>query len=738
MIDKWFAEDIEKILKEKDRIVISSGGENAQFLETLIPNQYSVLKTENEIDELKAKYTIEKDFPDKKVIIFTPTPRENLKFVREYSETCGCIEIKYLHNYVKEKVHSMLGLNLQLSADKIVIAAKESVGKSADYWINIVLKGDEGIFDIGNEILPFLHDPEDYCEKLDKQVKKEFVSRLNQWLERENIEQPPATLAKAAGKKILGSLLSTKAEKRFKEVYKTWADSKKYENSLKQYVEEQPIPVDIDIWSVDISHPFVKIDKAWLIEIAKHLDDKEFLKKKLEIIKKRAADTIGQKISPTLWDDIMCILTFDTSKINGLKTIDDIVRYYTNTFYKLDAAVRRLYSEFLNENEIIPPFQEYYNRILIQLLDKWFASFKNYKENQAGLLDELISSQKNCAVIVGDGISYDIACDVSEKIKTSYKVDDGYRLGDFPSTTENNMTRIYMGSQKIEPVQKKREQSLLEKHGDKIRFSKLEEVSYTSESSQLLICTYRDIDSIAEKMQQGALKFISQMVDELADKIDQLMKCGYQKVYLTSDHGFVLTGQLAESDKVEFDFKGDVEKNERYVRTAEKQDASSWLIGIDQKNAGFDYIYFHKSNNPFKTPGLYGYAHGGISPQELVVPFICVEHKVEYIKKLDVIIANKKDLEEMVGDIFEISLKAGIGEGLFSMQRKVEILFMANGKQVNKSDIITLKPEELLKKEYSFDGRNELDAIVIDAETKETIDRATIKQKTIRDTGGLL
>lgn len=739
MIDKWFAEDIEKILKEKDRIVISSGGENAQFLETLIPDQYPVLKTGNEIEELKVKYTIEKDFPDKKVIIFTSTQRENLKFVREYCETCGCIEIKYLHNYVKEKVHSKLGLNLQLAADEIVTAAKISVGKSSDYWIDIVHKGGERIFDIGNEILPFLHNPEGYCKKIDKQVKKGFFSRLNQWLERENIGQPPATLAKAAAKKVLGSLMSDKGEKRFKEVYKSWADSKKYENSLKQYVAEETIPLDRDIWAVDISHPFVKIDKSWLIEIARHLDNKEFIKKKLEIIKKRAADTTCQKLSSTLWNDVLCILTFDVSQINGLQTLEDTIRFYKDAFYRLDAAVRRLYSDFLNENEIIQPFQEYYNRILIQLLDKWFACFKNYSENQTGLLDELISSQKKCAVIVGDGISYDIARDVSDKIKGRYKVDDGYRLADFPSTTENNMTRIYMGSAKVEPVQKKREQCLIEKYGDDIRFAKLEEVSYTSEPSQFLICTYKDIDSIAEKMQQGALKFISQMVDELAEKIDQLIKCGYQKVYLTSDHGFVLTGKLAESDKIEFDFKGDIDKNERYVRTAEKQDASAWLVEINQKSGEFDYVYFHKTNNPFKTPGLYGYSHGGLSPQELVVPFICIESKGADIKKLDVVIANKENLEAVVGEIFEISLKAGISEeGLFSMQRKVEILFLSGGKQVNKSDIISLKPEEVVKKEYSFDGRNELDAIVIDAETKETIDRVTIKQKTIRDMGGLL
>ncbi|MGB5747673.1 MAG: hypothetical protein WBM69_11855 [Desulfobacterales bacterium] len=72
----------------------------------------------------------------------------------------------------------------------------------------------------------------------------------------------------------------------------------------------------------------------------------------------------------------------------------------------------------------------WFNRILIQFLDKWFVSFKDYSENQTKLLDELITSKTKCAVIVGDGISYDIARDVSEQIKGRYKVDNGYRLAD--------------------------------------------------------------------------------------------------------------------------------------------------------------------------------------------------------------------------------------------------------------------------------------------------------------------
>jgi len=43
-----------------------------------------------------------------------------------------------------------------------------------------------------------------------------------------------------------------------------------------------------------------------------------------------------------------------------------------------------------------------------------------------------------------------------------------------------------------------------------------------------------------------------------------------------------------------------------------------------------------------------------------------------------------------------------------------------------------------LKKEYNFDRRTELEAVIIDAETKEMLDKTVIKQKIVRDTGGLL
>ncbi|WP_207689217.1 hypothetical protein [Desulfonema limicola] len=119
------------------------------------------------------------------------------------------------------------------------------------------------------------------------------------------------------------------------------------------------------------------------------------------------------------------------------------------------------------------------------------------------------------------------------------------------------------------------------------------------------------------------------------------------------------------------------------------------------------------------------------------MPFLSVEQKSSDIEKLNIMISNKEALKAVVGDMFEICIKAGAGKDMFSMYRKIIIQFMEKGKQGNKRDIITLNPGETVKKEYSFDGKDELEAVIIDAETKERIDRALIVKRIMRDLGGL-
>ena len=75
---------------------------------------------------------------------------------------------------------------------------------------------------------------------------------------------------------------------------------------------------------------------------------------------------------------------------------------------------------------------------------------------------------------------------------------------------------------------------------------------------------------------------------------------------------------------------------------------------------------------------------------------------------------------------------------LFSMERKAYLVFFADGKPANKSDVFAIKPKESLAKEYTFDGHVEYEVQLLDATTKEQLDRVVIKKSLDRDLGGLL
>ena len=74
---------------------------------------------------------------------------------------------------------------------------------------------------------------------------------------------------------------------------------------------------------------------------------------------------------------------------------------------------------------------------------------------------------------------------------------------------------------------------------------------------------------------------------------------------------------------------------------------------------------------------------------------------------------------------------------LFSLNRKVYLVFFSNKKQINKSDVFTIQRAELIAKEYEFDRNTEIEAHLLDAQTKELLDKVIIKQNKDRDLGGL-
>lgn len=740
MFDKWFNQDIEKILSRRNRVVVVDESDHLDLLKKVLPAGNKVFVVKDPVEELECKYTIEKHHRQDKVVVFTPTPKNRLTFIRDYCETCGCIEIRKFENYLTQKVFEELGLNISLTSEELKAAAYNSIGKRPDYWEGLCRKGGERLFDIGTDILPFLNDPDGFCASRDSVVIAAFFEKINIWLGRDAIEQPPKTLAQEVAVKILGSLLESNPEDRYLEVYTKWIDSKTYEGSLQGYCKEVLAQYQVvELWGVHPAHPFKSVDLRWVKDVARHLTDREYIAAKLPRLRARSKTDNGRQWRKGLWGRILQLLEFDPARIKEISSLDEALAYYTTDLYRIDTAIRVIYEEFWGDAEIIRPFQDFYNELMSPFLFKWFRNFGSYRDNQKGLLlDRIQTAKGKIAIVVGDGIAYEISQNVIAKVGDGFKVDNKFRCCGIPSETESNMSLMYRNDGTVEAMHSKREAFLTAQMSKSIQFVQLDEINYQHTDVDVLICTCKDIDDIAEKMQHKALKFIGTIEDALVEKIEFLLKNGFKEVVVTSDHGFVLTGILDESDKVEANFHGEVCKDERYIRTAEKQNASSEFIEIKQSYGNYEYLYFTKNMKPFKTPGKYGYAHGGLAPQELIIPFITFSLKSTGIKDLQITVANCDQLNGVVGENFSIHLKAAEGAGdLFSMERKVQLLFIEKGHQFNKSDIVTIKASELVKKDYAFDGHLAIDVIVIDASIKQTLTKVSVSQTVARDLGGL-
>src|SRR5207244_1812812 len=99
----------------------------------------------------------------------------------------------------------------------------------------------------------------------------------------------------------------------------------------------------------------------------------------------------------------------------------------------IDRAIRNLYMNFLQEKKVIRPLQEHYESLNHELLQTWFTYSSAYKSDQQGYLVDLLKTAKpKVAVIVGDGISYEIANYVATALESQFNVDKQVMLADMP------------------------------------------------------------------------------------------------------------------------------------------------------------------------------------------------------------------------------------------------------------------------------------------------------------------
>lgn len=746
MTEQWIIQDIEKHVAHRNRVVIiDPSGECAYLLPIIEKQNYTILKTDSGNteewqrikEELMLRYEAESTHKSEKVVFYVTRPKDELSFLFDYCITHGCVDLTNPVEWLRKKLFANTGHQITLDNPMLLTAAKLGVGKDIAWWKK-KLQNLEELVSIDDELIPFLSSPEGFFKDKEADVKRLFEEKLFDLIGQSYRKVPAKILASEVVSHLFSRLLNNDVSPELLRIYRKWLDSNTYSKALQDYIDTYKIDPQLNIWNVHPDHCFVAIDKKQLQQITANFRDRVFVKEKLQKLHNRIKSRKAANFVPQWWDDVSTLFEFDNKPLAHCNSLDKVSSFYTTQFHKADRAIRNIYADFLQDEDIVRPIQEHYESLNHELLQHWFDCSNQYQPNQQGYLPKLIAQSKpGTAIIVGDGVRYEIAAFIASQLQQKCKITLDVMFADMPSETEHNMSALYVGNNQVLPVQKDREKKLTESTGKDITYLNLEALHYGIKA-EYLVLSYKDIDSAGEKLQMGAIKLFSEFENVLTEKIQLLLNMGYHQVHLITDHGFVLTGLLDEADKIDPITAGKKEVHERFVRTIDKQTDKGGL-SFEKPYGEFNYVYAAKSHRPFKSKGVYGFSHGGFTPQEIIIPNFVFSKEMTAAKGLEIIVLNKNELSEVTGELFGLKIQANQKEDdLFSASRKIQVLLYANNIAYSSSNIITIEPGATQSFDFSFGGHSEIIAVIVDATNQEQIDSVKIKKSNARDLGGLI
>lgn len=653
--------------------------------------------------------------------------------MQEYVQTGGLLVLDDMEVYIKQKLFDATDKNTHLTKDQLLLAAKLSEGKNKNWWQSVA----DGITEplrLEDWLLDFLHALAATRQKMDETVWNVFRSEVYRLIDKPQMEQSAEALAQEVVNVILQSLADNSIEGLLLEVYYQWADNTEKIDTLRKYADSYALPTDINPLKAHPNHPFAALDRQLILMLSNAMKMHQNTTELTKILKQRAQDRKAKAFKPQWLQSVWLLCTFKVEGLGPISTYQDIATYYRQHFAALDTAMRRIYTDWLNDPATLRPLQEHYTILNNELLTCWFEIKDNYISTQKDIVTNALSGDKRTAVIVCDGLRIEIAEAVVKDIADkNVKIDRKTALSVLPSVTENGMSALYGCSEPTMNAQTRF--NTLKSIYDDVVIMPLNMLN-DGVIAQRLVLNYGDIDEVGEKKQMGALKDITNYEPELREKIAHLFRLGYNKIVLTTDHGFVLTGILDEADK-EPRPEGNVQKiEERYVLTEEPLNAAN-LIEKAGRYFNSNYQYYAKTDKPFKTTGRYGYSHGGFTPQECIIPAYELNIETNNMA-LGVMISNKKELKSVTGNFFTVKLLAeGCESDLFRNERKVKLLLYAGNKMVSGNQIYSMKPSETIHAEFEMTlGIDKV--VLVDKETSVQIDSCSIIKSASRDLDDLL
>lgn len=719
MFKEWLKADIERAAKKSNRVVIS---DPTRFLTFAVKDlsDFTVLTLNSDADEMEARLQAQTSHAGSKVIFLCFFPARDITQLVEFSGIGGFINMDSPDNYLRNKLYQELHQNITLSESKLLLSAMLSDGKSLTWWRGIVNETIEPL-DLKEHLHLLIKDPKQYQISHDERIFAVLRDEVFKVIGKPSIPLDAAALIGILTETLFMGLVENKLSTHQRDIYNWWANRNDLFPILRNLAADWKIPGNASPLKANPNHPFDALDRQLLVAIGQRLRKGATVADLTEFVKKRVESSEAYSLKPQWLKDLLVLLDFDTSDMYLYGTMKKVTEYYATKFVMLDTALRHLYDKWLSEPEILQPLQEIYESHNKELLGTWFAVAPgNYSPTQSGLIETALKSSPKAAVLVCDGLRLEIAEAIASELSDCTEINRQTEYAKLPSVTENGMSALF-GIDKVVNSTAQRFNRLRDS------LPEVEIIQYLNLGnavfSKKLVVMFGDIDLVGEHKGLAGLRDISNYEVELVEAVKRLHRMGYDDVYITSDHGFVITGLLDEASKVPTPSGVDVK--ERFILSDEYISKSNF-IGREDPFPGGKYQYYAKSDKPFRTRGAYGYSHGGFTPQECIIPLYRFSSKHKH-SGIEVKIINKDALTSVSGQFFTVRLKGNDA----STGQRIKVIFYNNGVQ-DSSTILKLDGNCEASCELELTGYN-MSIIVQDAKTNNQLDNAQVKKAFSRD-----
>ena len=328
----------------------------------------------------------------------------------------------------------------------------------------------------------------------------------------------------------------------------------------------------------------------------------------------------------------------------------------------------------------------------------------------------LIEKKEKIAYFLVDALRYEMAAEILEGMDKDYVGTIDPFLGQLPGITMVGMGALLPGSEKGIAVERKsgginvligdrplgshqaRLEWLKEKAGVSVASFRLGETLKLTpkrkkeiESAKLIVVTSQEIDRMGEESgeEEEARLYIEGIPDKIRRSIRSLARAGIRWFVVVADHGFHLVDSLDPGMSMDGPGGDTLELHSRAWIGLGGVAAEGFLRvkANDLGLGGTLEFAFPRGLGVFRVRGGVGsYFHGGISPQEHIIPAIVIEAKgkVEGARSvLGVKLSMAKD--KITNRIFTVTVEAETS-GIFQEEgRRVQVEVVSDKEEIGKA-----------------------------------------------------